>query len=191
MTGQIKSVVPNLLTLSRGIFVILISLIYFTDISSKFVIIYILFLLASISDYFDGKLARKWKVKSNFGVVFDSLFDKVFTFVMYVLLIPFNLVHTGVFIALIFRDLLVDGIKNFSLSKGQPIPARTSGKIKMVFQTLLVNFGLLVLIFPKMQLLRDLLILSAGTAIFFSYYSGFFYVSDFIYPNDNNIKVKS
>lgn len=185
MANTVKSALPNILTLSRGFFVILISLIYFTNFSSKFLVIYLLFLLASISDYFDGKLARRWNVKSNFGIVFDSLFDKILTFIMYVLLIPFNLVHTGVFIALIFRDLLIDGIKNFSLSKGVPIPARLSGKLKMVFQTLLINFGFLSLVWPQNDLFRNLLVISAGAALLFSYYSGILYILDWLNPSND------
>ena len=181
MTGSFKSILPNLLTLSRGAIVILISILFFIDLPSKFAIIYILFLLASLSDYLDGKLARLWRVKTNFGIVFDSLFDKIFTFIMYLLLIPFSLIHVGVFIALIFRDLLVDGIKNFSLSKGQPISPKFSGKLKMVFQTLLINFGLLVLTFPQINLFKQLMYLSAVTALIFSYYSGFLYIYDYLY----------
>ena len=179
MASRFKSIFPNLLTLSRGLFVILISILFFTDLNFKYILIYILFLIASLSDYFDGKLARKWGVKTNFGVAFDSLLDKVFTFVMYVLLIPFNLVHTGVFIALIFRDLIIDGVKNFSLSKGIPIAPKMTGKLKMLFQTLLINFGLLTLSYPEINLFRNLLYFCSFLALLFSYYSGFQYLVDF------------
>lgn len=180
MPTRFKNIFPNLLTLSRGFFVILISLVYFSNLSFKYILIYVFFLLASISDYYDGKLARKWGVKSNFGVVFDSLFDKIFTFIMYILLIPHNLIHTGVFIALIFRDLLIDGVKNFSLSKGVPVSPKMTGKLKMVFQTLLINFGLLTLSYPNTLIFKNLLYLSAFLALTFSYYSGFGYMSDFL-----------
>ncbi|HEX9008415.1 MAG TPA: CDP-alcohol phosphatidyltransferase family protein [Patescibacteria group bacterium] len=190
MNSSLKGNLPNFLTLSRGILVILIAILFFSDLPAKFIIIYILFLLASLSDYLDGKLARKWMVKSNFGVVFDSLFDKVFTFVMYILLIPYSLLHIGVYIALVFRDLLVDGIKNFSLSKGQPISPKMSGKLKMVFQTLLINFGLLLLIFPNNGVLKLLLIISATAALIFSYYSGLLYVYDWINPPKTKNKKK-
>lgn len=189
MSPSFKNIFPNLLTLSRGVFVILISFLYFTNLGNRFILIYLFFLLASISDYFDGKLARKWKVKSNFGIVFDSLFDKILTFVMYILIIPFNLVHTGVFIVLIFRDLLIDGVKNFSLSQGKPIASIMSGKLKMVFQTLLINFGLLLLVFPNNDLIKNLLYLSAAAALFFSLYSGIIYLKDFYSPrNKTSIK---
>ena len=182
MSQSLKSILPNLLTLSRGLLVIIISGLFFTELSSKFILIYVLFILASVSDYFDGKLARKWHVKSDFGIVFDSLFDKVFTFILYILLIPFNLIHISVFIVLIFRDLLIDGLKNFSLSKGKPIPARYAGKLKMVFQTLLINFGLLLLILPNVQILKILLYISSALAVFMSLYSGIYYVKDYFIP---------
>lgn len=184
MSSTLKQIIPNLLTLSRGLFVIIISLLFFSNLDYKFPIIYLIFLLGCISDYYDGKLARKWHSKSDFGIVFDSLFDKIFTFTMYILLIPYKIIHPGIYIILVFRDLLIDGLKNYSLSKGVPISARYSGKLKMVFQTLFINFGLLLLIFPTATAIKILLFISAILAVIFSLYSGFFYIKDFILPKN-------
>jgi len=188
MSNSFKEIFPNLLTLSRGLFVIIITWLFYSSFSFRFPLIYLLFILAGVSDYFDGTLARKWKVKSDFGIVFDSLFDKILTFALYVLLIPYSLVHPAVFIALIFRDLVIDGIKNFSLSKGVPIPARPSGKTKMLCQTIMINFALLLLIFPGNSLFTNLLYLFAVLAVFFSYFSGTLYILDWISSSNEKSK---
>ncbi len=182
--SQYKKHLPNLLTLSRGVFVVLIALLFYTSLPYKFHLIFILFSIAGISDILDGKLARKWEVKTNFGIVFDSLFDKVLTISMYLFLIPYNLIHPGVFVALVFRDIIIDGIKNYSLSRGRPIPARRSGKNKMVAQTAMIFIALLLLIFPNQSLLSTCLLIAAASALFFSYYSAIIYIYDWLNPND-------
>ncbi len=185
MSPAFKKTVPNLLTISRGFLIVLISLVFFSDLKYKFPTALALFIVAIITDVLDGKLARKWHVKSDYGVVFDSLFDKILTINMYLLLIPYDLIHSGVFIALVIRDLLVDGIKNYSLSQGLPIPARKSGKSKMVAQGTMIIFALLLLSFPENSLFYGCLILSSVAALFFSYFSGILYVVDWIYREDD------
>jgi CDP-diacylglycerol--glycerol-3-phosphate 3-phosphatidyltransferase len=180
MPQSIKLILPNLLTLSRGILVIIIALLFYTDLPYKYLIILASFSLAALSDMLDGMLARRWKVKSTFGVVFDSLFDKILTIVMYLLLIPFSILHPAVYVALVIRDIFIDGIKNYSLSLNKPIPSRVSGKIKMVAQISMIALAILVLIFPGNSLIKSLLYISAGTALSFSYYSAIIYLSDWL-----------
>jgi len=148
-------------------------------------VILFLFLIAIFTDILDGLLARKWHIKSTYGVVFDSLFDKILTISMYLLLLPYQLIHSGVFVALVIRDLLVDGIKNFSLSQGIPISAKKSGKSKMIAQSVMIISALLLLIFPGNSLFYNFLIASAASALFFSYFSGLLYVLDWIYPEND------
>ena len=163
-----KKIIPNIITISRGITNIIIIPLFFLDFPHKFVWIYVLFLYAACSDRLDGVLARKWKTISDFGIVFDPLLDKILSLSLYMLLIPFNIIHSSIFIILLFRDLIVDGMKNFLLSRGKAVPANNAGKIKMVFQMVLINFALLYLIFPDQQWLQQLTYISAFIALFFA-----------------------
>ena len=185
MSPAFKKNFPNLLTISRGFLIVLISIVFFSGWKYRFLVALLLFIIAILTDILDGKLARKWKVKSDYGVVFDSLFDKILTINMYLLLIPHNLIHTGVFVALVIRDLLIDGIKNYSISRGIPISARKSGKSKMVAQGAMIIFALLLLTFPGNFLFYGCLVISAIAALFFSYFSGILYVVDWIYREDD------
>src|SRR3972149_10741292 len=97
-----KKIIPNIITISRGITNILIIPLFFLEFPNKFVWIYVLFLYAACSDRLDGVLARKWKTVSDFGIVFDPLLDKILSLSLYMLLIPFNIIHSSIFIILLF-----------------------------------------------------------------------------------------
>ena len=174
-----KRFVPNSLTILRVIATFIITILFFTNIENKFIWIYQFFIFASLTDFLDGFLARKWRVESMFGRVFDSLFDKIFVLVMFMLLISYNIVHPLVFIALLFRELFIDGIKNYMLAHNKPIAPLITGKLKMVFQVVMLNFMILFLIFPDISALYNSVIISTGFALFFSFYSGFLYTRNF------------
>ncbi len=176
---KMRKFIPNTLTIMRIIATFIIVVLFFTNLTDKFIWVYGFFIFASLTDFLDGFLARKWKVESTFGKVFDSLFDKIFILVMFMLLIPFNIVHPLVFIALLFREIFIDGIKNYMLAHNKPVSPIITGKLKMVFQVLMLNFIILFLIFPDISALYTSVIISTGLALFFSFYSGFLYTKNF------------
>ncbi len=174
-----KKYIPNGLTLSRGLLTLTLIIIFFVEIPGKFFVILLLFFLASFTDYLDGYLARKWQVISDFGIVFDSLFDKILTISTLILLIPYDVIALQVVIGLVVRDLFVDGLKNMSLSKGKPIPAIKSGKWKFVFQVLLIHSAILQLALPEVTWFETTTAIFALFSIFFAYYSGAVYTARF------------
>lgn len=178
-----KKHIPNILTLLRAVLTILIVVLFFLDFSNKFVWILALFLVASFTDFLDGNLARRWKVETTFGKVFDTLFDKILTLSLYMLLIPYDIVHSSIFIALLFRELTVDGMKNFSLSKGNPISPKLTGKLKFNLQVIMITLMIGYLIYPENELLLKIIWGTTGLTLFFAYYSGFLYTRDFIRNN--------
>ena len=163
----------------RGILTIVIIILFYVDIPSKFVIILGLFVIASLTDNLDGRFARRWKVESTFGKVFDSLFDKILVISLFMLLLPYDIVPGFIFIALVFRELLVDGLKNYLLSKGAPISPRKSGKIKMWMQVLMIIFMLLYLIIPGNEIVYGAVVVSTAMALILAYYSAYQYMRTF------------
>lgn len=174
-----RKYIPNILTFLRAFLTVVIIVSFFLDLPNKFVWIFILFLTATFTDFLDGFLARKWRVESTFGNVFDSLFDKILTLSMYMLLIPYNIIHSGIFVALLFREIFVDGLKNYFLSKNKPVPPKITGKLKFVFQIILIGSMLATLIYPNNIVLDYLVILSAVAALFFAYFSAISYTMDY------------
>jgi len=172
---------PNIITVLRGVLALVIIILFFTTLPNRFWFIYVLFLLAALSDYLDGYLARKWQVVSDFGKMFDPLFDKILTISLYFLLVSFvGWLLALIFILLLLRELTVDSLKNYLLAKGVITPAIRSAKIKTAIQILMLNFVLLNLIFPDDSDLNILAYLFGAAAVVFAYWSGFIYLKRFI-----------
>lgn len=171
-----KRSLPNILTLSRGALTFLILLLFFASFSEKYPLLLILFFLASITDFFDGYLARKWNVISDFGMVFDSLIDKVLVLSVFVLLAPLNILPLWMIAILVVRDLLVDGMKNILLSRGKPVASFPTGKWKFFFQILAIHAVFLALSIPEAESLTHIAFFLGMIALFFALLSGAFYV---------------
>jgi CDP-diacylglycerol--glycerol-3-phosphate 3-phosphatidyltransferase len=107
------------------------------------------YILAALSDYFDGFLARKWNQVGEFGKFFDPLADKfLVTSILLVLMHQKILVEPWLVAILLNRDLIVGGVRSLAATKGKVISAGKSGKWKTALQLVLIP--LLVLGF-KMQ----------------------------------------
>lgn len=174
-----KKYVPNALTVLRGILTGIIVLLFLFPIPHKFLIILGLFFVASLTDFLDGHLARRWGVISDFGIVFDSLFDKILTLSLYVMLIPYDILPIWVWILFLVRELLVDGLKNFCSGKGCPMPAIALGKWKFVMQVVLLHLCLIFLVFPDPRLHLAVQIVAVA-ALLLTYTSAFQYFRKFI-----------
>jgi CDP-diacylglycerol--glycerol-3-phosphate 3-phosphatidyltransferase len=96
--------IPNILTLSRLLLVpVFIVFIFLHSIEAR-IIFLILFIYASITDFLDGYLARKYDLKSNFGRVFDPIADKALVLVIFVFILVKNFEYS------IYISVPMDGI---------------------------------------------------------------------------------
>lgn len=150
-SSKILRNIPNMLTIFRIILIIPIIILFLIDtnfktcyslqidgntinIDLKYIIIALLFIIASISDFFDGYLSRKYHWQSNFGKFWDPLADKILVNVTFVLLAIVNFTHIGFVLVFIIRDIIVDGIRMYSSSKNIVLAADKFGKLKTFFQ---------------------------------------------------------
>ena len=175
-----KKNLPNYLTVSRGALTLFIIVLFFAGISNKYTIILILFILASATDFFDGYLARRWRTVSEFGKMFDPLFDKILTMSMYFFLFSFPGMPKLVFILLFLRELIVDGLKNYMLYRGIVTPAIFTAKLKTFFQILMIIFALLALVYPGTDLLMIMTNYLGIMAVGLAYWSGAIYLQKFL-----------
>lgn len=175
-----KKYVPNALTVFRGVITMVIVLLFFLDIPYKWWIVFGCFFVASLTDFFDGHLARRWGVVSDFGIVFDSLFDKILTLSLYILLIPYDILPIWVWILFLVRELFVDSLKNFCSGKGCPMPAIWTGKWKFVFQVILIHLCLLFLIFSRNVWIGSAIYIIATGALVLAYVSASIYIRKFL-----------
>ena len=104
----------------------------------------IIFAVASITDWLDGYLARKWKVVSNFGKFADPLADKMLTMAAFVMLIALGLAPAWVVAIIVCRELAVTGLRLLLVEQGGAVlAAAMPGKIKTFTQMLSIIFLLI------------------------------------------------
>jgi cardiolipin synthase len=132
---------PNLFTIFRLVscFVIIFLYIFYGD--KSFEAIFPLYILAAITDYFDGKFARKYNQITTFGRCFDIIADK--TLVLSILLIAMDMgsVHIVFVFIILFREFAVSGLREVLSADNVKIPASKLGKWKTGFQMTACGFA--------------------------------------------------
>ena len=149
---------PNKLTISRIIMsvIIIILLLFpfqmagiefpqlFIDeklvVESKYLIAGILFILASLTDFLDGYIARKNNIVTDFGKLLDAIADKVLVNSVLIILASQGFIHPIIPVVIIVRDSIVNSIKMIAASRGKVVAAIKSGKVKTA--TLMVGIAL-------------------------------------------------
>lgn len=138
---------PNKLTILRVIMIpfFLVALLV-EDIPAGKWIAVSLFVVASLTDMLDGKIARKYNLITNFGKFMDPLADKLLVCSAMVALISLERIPCWVVIVIIAREFIISGFRLVASDNGIVIAASWWGKIKTVVQmlmtiVLLCNFG--------------------------------------------------
>lgn len=157
--------IPNYLTILRLILVIPFIIIFITPIIVtksynipsytstnwklwSIIIAGILFIVAMMTDFLDGFLARKYHVVSNFGKFFDPIADKFITNSALIIFAIYFVIPIWVVIPIMLRDILVDGIRMMSSQKKIVIAASILGKIKtFMFSVSIATFFFILPLF--------------------------------------------
>ena len=125
---------PNTLTLYRIASIPLFVILMLSDGKVATIAAAILFSAASITDYLDGYLARKWGLITNLGKVMDPLADKLLVSSAFIMLCAHNWIPAWIVCLIIGRELAVTGLRNMIADKGDDLSASWLGKYKTVFQ---------------------------------------------------------
>ena len=139
---------PNLLTSSRILLVPLFLYFLFSDFSHGKLLALIVFMIASITDALDGKIARKHDAVSKFGIFFDPLADKFLVLSAFYSFMFIGDLSTTVklwmIILISFRDVLVTFIRTIMQYKGVTMTTSKLGKLKTALQIITINFNCLL-----------------------------------------------
>lgn len=100
----------------------------------------IVFALASLTDYFDGHLARKYHMVTDFGKFADPLADKMLTTTAFLYMMGDGVCSPVVLAVILFREFAVAGVRMVAASSGTVIAANMWGKVKTVLQMLTILF---------------------------------------------------
>ncbi len=98
----------------------------------------VLFIAASVTDYFDGKIARSQNLVTNFGKIMDPLADKILVYSALCLFIETGTIRAWMLIIILAREFIVAGMRTVAASEGRVLAAGMSGKIKTVLQMIAV-----------------------------------------------------
>ncbi|MDO5026583.1 MAG: CDP-diacylglycerol--glycerol-3-phosphate 3-phosphatidyltransferase [Tissierellia bacterium] len=114
----------------------------------------IVFSLTAMTDFLDGDIARKWEIVTTFGKFMDPLVDKVLTQAGYIVLTGAGFIPSWTVIVIIFRELLITGLRTLAASNNITIAASKLGKIKTISQFVAIIAFLLkdVLALPSLFL---------------------------------------
>lgn len=169
---------PNILTMSRIALVPVVVILLTREIPSWNLAAALIFGAASITDYFDGYLARVQKSVSIFGKLMDPLADKFLVVSALIMLQAIDRIHPVMNILLICRELAITGLRALASAEGVVISASSGGKWKTATQMVAIPFimakeGLFGL--PLYPIGHVLLFISLGISL----YSALDYVVDF------------
>lgn len=96
----------------------------------KYIIVGILFIIASLTDFFDGYIARKYNIVTDFGKMVDAISDKLLTNSVLIILACDGKISTIVTVIIVMRDIIVDSIKMVVGNKGAAVAAIKIAKVK-------------------------------------------------------------
>lgn len=128
---------PNKLTIFRIILVPIMAIIPFFNFDIKWIVIDLIFILASITDKLDGYIARSKNQITTFGKFLDPIADKILVLAAMLILVEDNRLPAIIPIIVLFREFIVSGYRLVAVEKGgKVIAASVWGKLKTVTQML-------------------------------------------------------
>lgn len=145
-----KPSLPTVITLFRVALIPVFMIIYYIpdsllSLSNKDWVASSIFLIAGLSDYFDGYLARKWNVESQFGAFLDPVADKALVAASLIILVDLHRTFMFAAIIIIMREIAVSALREWMAKVGDS--GKTSvafiGKLKTASQMLAIGFLLL------------------------------------------------
>lgn len=151
---------PNKLTILR---VIMIPFFVFFMIAPYFegygnYIAVVIFIVASLTDMLDGKIARKYNLVTNFGKFMDPLADKLLVCSALICFIELGKISSIIVLVIIAREFIISGFRLVAADKGVVIAAGYWGKLKTVVQMVMIVVVLLDIPFAAFEILEQVLI---------------------------------
>lgn len=113
---------------------------------SKYLFAGVLFVIASITDFIDGHLARKNNMVTDTGKMLDAIADKILVNSVLIIFAALGFIHAIISVILVVRDIVVNSIKMEAAARGKVVAAISSGKIK----TASLMLGIILMFFYNM-----------------------------------------
>jgi CDP-diacylglycerol--glycerol-3-phosphate 3-phosphatidyltransferase len=170
--------IPNMLTLARIVAVPIFVLAFYLSGSASYVLTSSIFAIASLTDYFDGMLARRWEAQSGLGRMLDPIADKLLVATALMMLVEFNRVHVLPAILILCREVLVSGLREYLSEFRVSIPVSKLGKVKTTIQMIAITIILLGTEGSGIKYLTELGNIAMWVAAFLTIITGYAYCKE-------------
>lgn len=142
---------PNKLTLSRiGLAFVLMFFLFLHWPYAKLCALFI-FIAASLSDYYDGRIAKKYNIVTDLGKLLDPIADKILVLAAFLSFVELKIIPAWMVVIIIFRELIITGMRLLLLTKKEVLPASRAGKHKTVSQVLSIFVILVYLTIRQLE----------------------------------------
>jgi CDP-diacylglycerol---glycerol-3-phosphate 3-phosphatidyltransferase len=111
----------------------------------------VIFLIAGLTDFIDGEIARRYGVITNFGQLMDPLVDKIMVAAAFISLVPLKAVPAWAATTVVARDFLITGLRLMASAKGRILPSESLGKQKTSWQIVTIIFFLALLSIAELR----------------------------------------
>ena len=135
---------PNKLSVMRVMCIPVIVLLLYLPEDGCRIAAGILFILASVTDWLDGHIARKHHLVTDFGKFIDPVADKLLVLTTLIMLLHRRQMEAWIIIIVLSRELAVDGLRMVAVGQGKVIAASWFGKIKTTCQMILITACILL-----------------------------------------------
>lgn len=134
---------PNKITLVRIFLVPIFMIVMFLPVPYANLIAFFIFIVASLTDFIDGRLARSRNLVTNFGKFLDPLADKLLVAAALIALVGQDKLPSWIATVIIAREFIVTGIRLIASNEGRVIAASIWGKMKTVTQIIAISLLLI------------------------------------------------
>ena len=130
----------------------------------------LIFVIASITDFFDGYIARNWNQKTQLGAILDPLADKMLMLAGFIGLVVLHRASAFAVFLILSREFFITGLRVVAVEQGKNVASTFSGKLKTVVQ--MISIGFLLMNWTGGT---EILLFS----VFLTLYSGWEYIRDY------------
>lgn len=125
---------PNKLTVSRFALTAAFLGVFFARFPYHETVALLIFIAASLTDYFDGKIARREKLITHFGILMDPLADKVLICSVFIAFVERQQMEAWMVVIIVARELAITGLRLLAASKNLVLAAERYGQNKTISQ---------------------------------------------------------
>ena len=171
--------IPNIITFIRIFLIPIILYLLFSENPNIVLIAGLLFIVSSVSDYFDGYLARTLNQSSKLGTLLDPIADKLLIASVIVVLVDTGVIsniHVVPAIIILLREIAISGLREFLAKLNTDMPVSKLAKYKTTFQMVSLSILIISLGFELNDLLWNIGLIALWIAAIITLLSGYNYM---------------